>query len=120
MRLVISAPGLVPRSPRLSDVWDRGTVLVALEDERERMWLAATLRHHGYRILTARHAGQALLMTLRFLENIDVLVTEPMLSEMSGVELRERIRSHCPNLEAVLVARPLRSEAILTKIEGRM
>lgn len=120
MRLVVSAPGLIPPTPRLSAVADRGTVLVALEHGGERAWLAATLRHYGYRVLTARHAGHALLMTFRFLKGIDVLVTETMLSEMSGVELSERIRSHCPDLDAVFVSRPLRPDAVVSTIKARL
>lgn len=120
MRLVVSAPGLVPRTRVPSAVADRGTVLVALEHGGERAWLAATLRHHGYRVLTAQHAGHALLMTFRFLRSIDVLVTETMLSEMSGVELSERIRSHCPDLDAVFVSRPLRSDTVVSTINARL
>lgn len=119
MRLVVSAPGLVSPTPRPPDLVDRGTVLVALEHGGERAWLAATLRHHGFHVLTARHAGHALLMTFRFLKNIDVLVTETMFSEMTGVELSDRIRRQCPDLDAIFVSRPLRSDAVVSTIKAR-
>lgn len=119
MRLVVSAPGFATRSPRRRDGWSAQTVLVALEDGRERGWIAATLRHHGFNVLTARHAGHALLVMFRHVQGIDVLVADTQLSDMTGEELSERIRSYCPDLDAIVVSRPLRPGAILSRLHAR-
>lgn len=119
MRLVVSAPGLMVVSPRRAGaaVWE--TVLVALENERERDWLAATIRHNGFHVLCARHAGHALLVTFRAAKAIDVLVTDRQLSDMSGAELSARLQSHCGKLDSIFISRPLRPDAILFELHGR-
>lgn len=116
MRLVVSMPGFAPPERPRWVAWCGDTVLVALEDAREREWLGAMLRYRGYRVLSARHAGQALLMALRFLRSIDVLVTEHSLREMSGHQLSDLIRDRCPELEVVYATRPLAPTAVLDAV----
>lgn len=112
MRLVVSVPGLLPTS----SVASGETVLVALEDDRQRNWLAATLRHRGYRVVTARHAGHALLQTLRFVGPIDVVVTGAALGDMSGAELEARVCAHSA-ARFVRATEPFSTQALLREVQ---
>ncbi len=116
MRLVVSAPGLPEASERPRTAASR-TVLIALENDCEREWMAATVRHQGFNVLTAKHAGHALLVMFRNVQAIDVLVTHAELSDMTGAELSDKIRSHCPYLDAIFVPRPFRSDVVLSRLK---
>ena len=57
----------------------------------------------GYRVLTAAHAGHAVLACLGA-GRVDVLAAELSMDDVSGPALAERLRRHCPDMAAVFFA----------------
>jgi CheY-like chemotaxis protein len=91
----------------------RGTETVLLvEDEQGVRELAQEiLEENGYRVLEARHPGEALLIGERYSGPIDLLVTDFAMPQMDGLELAGRIRSLRPAVRVLYVsafADPLR------------
>ena len=73
------------------------TILVVDDEEQVLQVTARVLQRNGYRVLTARHPGEALVLSEKFHEPIDLLITDVMMPQMNGRELAERLvatRSH--------------------------
>jgi CheY-like chemotaxis protein len=79
------------------------TVLVVTGDSDLRDASARVLGRQGYRVLTAAHAGHAVLACLKA-GRIDFLAAELSMEDMSGPALTARLRRHCPELPAVYFA----------------
>lgn len=79
-------------------------VLVVTPDANLREASARALTREGYRVLTASHAGHAVLACL---ENgrVDMLAVELSMDDVSGPALAERLRRHCPDLRTVYFAK---------------
>ena len=75
-------------------------VLVTFEDANLRAVASRVLARAGYRVLTARHSGHALLACLTG-GRIDVLLSELQMEDGSGPGLAERLRRHNPDLRGV-------------------
>lgn len=78
-------------------------VLVVTGDRNLRDACARVLTAEGYRVLTAAHAGHAVLACLKA-GRVDLLAAELSMDDMSGPALAERLRRHCPDLPAVYFA----------------
>ena len=91
---VADAPALRP---------DAAVVLVVTGDRDLREAAARVLSLEGYRVLTAAHAGHAVLACLQA-GRVDLLATELSMDDVSGPALTERLRRHCPDLTAVYFA----------------
>ena len=79
-------------------------VLVVTPDDNLREVSSRVLTREGYRVLTAAHAGHALLACLQA-GRIDMLAVELSMDDVSGPALAERLRRHCPDLRAVYFAK---------------
>src|SRR5512134_2939092 len=67
VRVTIDVVGRAPKQP---------TVLVISEDPDWRAVLRRVLEQEGYRVLDARHAGHALIASMRHEGTIDLLLTD--------------------------------------------
>ena len=81
------------------------TVLVVTSDADLRAAASRALTGAGYRVLTAPHAGHALLACLSA-ERVDLLAADLSMDDMSGPALATRLRRLCPGLRAVYFAGP--------------
>jgi CheY-like chemotaxis protein len=77
------------------------TVLLVENEDAVRLFLREALQRNGYRVLEARHGGEALEVATRFLGPIDILVTDVVMPVMGGRELVDRLRER-PGAPAVL------------------
>jgi len=76
--------------PPAVDVRSRGETLLVVEDEPAVLQLVVRmLRRNGYSVIAAATAAQAL--TLAAEHDFDMLLTDVVMPEMSGLELAERI-----------------------------
>jgi CheY-like chemotaxis protein len=73
---------------------------VAVADPDLREVSTRVLEAAGYRVLTARHSGHALLACLTG-RRIDVLVSDFRTDDDSGPALAARLRRHSPDLRGV-------------------
>jgi CheY-like chemotaxis protein len=78
-------------------------VLLVTSDRDLREVAARVLGNEGYRVLTAAHAGHAVLQSLQ--THVDVAAIELSMEDMSGPALAERLRRQSPNLRAVYIAK---------------
>jgi CheY-like chemotaxis protein len=74
-------------------------VLVVTNDVNLRAAATRVLTDVGHGVMTAAHAGHAVLACLA--NRVDVLVAELAMDDVSGPALASRLRRFCPNLYAV-------------------
>lgn len=79
-------------------------MLIVSTDAHLRAVAARAVIEEGYRVITAPHAGHALLACLR--ERVDVLATELSMEDTSGPALAARLRRYYPDLRTVYFANP--------------
>ncbi len=97
---------LAPRPARASwhELHGRETVLVVEDEPTVRNVIERLLTRHGYRVLMARHGGEALAMWAAVADQVDVLITDVIMPEMGGRELVERLRRLRPELRVLFVS----------------
>ena len=95
-RVCIPVPAPIPARERQH----APAILVAVSDADLRAVATRVLNDAGYRVLTARHSGHALLASLTS-GRIDVLLTDLRMDEGCGRALAARLRRYHPDLRAV-------------------
>ncbi|HXE91027.1 MAG TPA: PAS domain S-box protein [Terriglobales bacterium] len=80
------------------------TVLLVEDEEGVRALVRRVLDRHGYRVLEARHGGEALALCARTEEPIDLLLTDVILEQMSGPELAARLSPLRPKLKVLYMS----------------
>jgi DNA-binding response OmpR family regulator len=79
-------------------------VLLVTEDRDLRESAARALTARGYRVLSAAHAGHAVLACMDA-GRVDVAAIELSMQDVSGPVLAERLRRRCPTLRSIYLAR---------------
>ncbi len=77
--------------------------MIVEDEDALRRILARTLELHGFKVLAAGGAGEALALLERG-DPIDALVTDIVLPVMGGVELAVRMRRFMPRLHVVFMS----------------
>jgi two-component system cell cycle sensor histidine kinase/response regulator CckA len=86
------------------DVMSHGETLLVVEDEEGvRELVRRVLTRHGYEVLEARHGRDALVEAERH-EKIDLLLTDVVMPEMSGVALAAALRRRRPDLRVLYMS----------------
>ena len=80
------------------------TVLLVEDEDGVRALMRQVLHKHGYNVLESRHGGEALLMCERHQAQIDLLLTDVVLEQMSGRELAERLLKVRPEMKVLYVS----------------
>jgi DNA-binding NtrC family response regulator len=94
-----------PQPPRTSAHPRPATVLLVEEDRTVRQLTALGLVRHGYRILQAGTAAEAVQLYSGDSDGIDLLITERILSgPTSGTELAARLRQEKPSLKVIFLS----------------
>ena len=106
----------------------RPTVVLVTGDANLRAVAARVLEDDGYNVIAGRHSGHALLACLTA-PRVDALATELSMDDTSGPALAQRMRRHCPDLQALYFAksgtpecdnvlvRPFTRDDLLTRLE---
>jgi two-component system cell cycle sensor histidine kinase/response regulator CckA len=79
------------------------TVLVVEDEEALRCLVVDLLTHLGYRLLAASSGKEALSLAQRS-GNIDLLVTDVEMPEMTGLELAAKVLESRPNLKVIFIS----------------
>jgi signal transduction histidine kinase len=80
------------------------TILIVEDEEQVGAVILAVLRRQGYRVLAAKHPGEALLLCERHPEAVDLLLTDVVMPHMSGPELAKRLGQTRPNMKVLCMS----------------
>jgi CheY-like chemotaxis protein len=90
------------------------TILLVDDNESVRSAIGALLQMHGYIVLQAGTGQEAMEVSQKYQEGIDLLITDMVMPRMSGSELAERLISQRPQLK-VLYMSGFTEEAMLRR-----
>jgi len=82
----------------------RETVLVAEDDDAVRSMVERVLGELGYRVLLARDGDEALAMAVTADANVDLLLTDVVMPNISGPDLAARLRTVRPGVKVLYVS----------------
>ena len=105
-----------PSAPRIADPPE--TLLVVDDDHRVRDLEAQILRLHGYTVLEAESAAEALRLA-RQTATIHLLITDFAMPDVDGLELSRRFRAVHPQTPVLMVSGSLPSLGDKTEDLGR-
>jgi PAS domain S-box-containing protein len=80
------------------------TILVVEDQDAVRKLVVHTLRTHGYRILEAAGGSEALLLTSRQQQSVQLLVTDVVMPGITGVDLAESLAIHWPEMKVLYMS----------------
>jgi two-component system cell cycle sensor histidine kinase/response regulator CckA len=80
------------------------TVLVVEDEESVRKLTSHVLRRHGYEVLEAANAGEALLACEQHPSPIPLVITDIVMPGMSGPDLAERLRTLHPQMKLLFTS----------------
>jgi two-component system cell cycle sensor histidine kinase/response regulator CckA len=80
------------------------TVLLVEDEEQVRTAVLNILQRQGYRVISAQHAGEALLLCERHPGAIDLLLTDVVMPNMSGPGLAKRLAATRPDMKVLCMS----------------
>lgn len=80
------------------------TILLVEDQDEVRRVAQAILRRHGYHVIEARNAGEALLSCERHPRTIHLLLTDVVMPQLSGRELAERLAAVRPAMKVLYMS----------------
>ncbi|HEX3345153.1 MAG TPA: ATP-binding protein, partial [Polyangiaceae bacterium] len=93
-----------PPPPNPGSLRGSETVLLVEDEDQVRDVAEGILRRHGYRVLVARNAGEALLHFEAHPDGVDLLLSDVVMPQMSGPVLAKRLVSVCPALKVLFMS----------------
>jgi signal transduction histidine kinase len=99
------------RSHKVDDFTGSQTVLM-IDDEDLLLTMGETvLSSYGYRVLTANNGQKALDLFYKCSKEIDLVITDLVMPQMSGREVMERLREHTPDVKIICASGFIRTGA---------
>jgi CheY-like chemotaxis protein len=89
-----------------------GTILLVEDDEQVRSLIRSLLSHDGYRVLEAATGGEGLEIAQRHAGQLDLLVSDMLLPELSGYDLAVKLRESTPNLKILFMTGYVEGEIV--------
>ena len=80
------------------------TILLVEDEDGVRTLTRQLLQKQGYAVLEARHGGEALLICERHTGPLHLMLTDVVLSQMSGRELAQRLSQIKPNIRVLFMS----------------
>lgn len=80
------------------------TILLAEDEEQVREMARRILELHGYRVLDAKNGNEALSMLENYDGHIDLLLTDAVMPQMSGIELATILSNLSPGIKVLYMS----------------
>jgi len=80
------------------------TVLLVEDDDQLRTVVLSTLRRQGYQVIVARNGGEAILLSEQHQGEIELLLTDVVMPQMSGPELAKRLCATQPQMKVLCMS----------------
>ncbi len=80
------------------------TILVAEDDVNVRELTVQILKEHGYQVLTASNAGEALSLIDQHRGKVHLLLTDVIMPDLSGRDLVKKLRKKCPDCKVLYMS----------------
>ena len=80
------------------------TILLVEDEDQVREVAHGILRRHGYRVLTARNAGEALLLCEQHVGPVHLLLSDVVMPQMSGPTLAKRLAPLRPEMRVLFMS----------------
>ena len=80
------------------------TILLAEDEPMVRSMLSVVLREQGYRVLPAADGAEAIRLFQENTDQVDLLVTDVVMPNLTGPELADRLRSDRPELSVLFTS----------------
>lgn len=115
-----SLPAAPPPQREATAPAGRETLLVVEDLSGMRSMLRHTLERRGYVVLTAENGVEALEVVGRHGDQIDLVLSDVVMPEMGGWELRDRLRAELPDVPVVFMSGYLdvASEELAVRLAG--
>ena len=81
-----------------------GTILIVEDDGAVRNAVRRLLERHGYDVLEAANGGDALVALAESPRPVDLVISDMVMPEMSGLQLRQQLRKLRPSLPVLLMS----------------
>ncbi len=95
----VSRPPVEPASMRGNEM-----ILLVEDEPQVRIVLRGILKRYGYQVLEAQNGGEALMLCERFSGEIQLLITDVVMPQMSGREVAERLTELRPRMKVLFVS----------------
>jgi len=80
------------------------TVMLVEDEDGVRHLAVRILEQHGYHVIAACHGGEALLLCERYEGKIDLLITDMVMPQLGGKELRQQLAPLQPDMEVLYIS----------------
>jgi len=80
------------------------TILLVEDEDQVRNLVREVLTARGYEVLVARHGPEALNISQRHADRLDMMLTDVMMPQMNGRELYDRIVTQRPGLKVLFMS----------------
>ncbi|HWL66025.1 MAG TPA: ATP-binding protein [Actinomycetota bacterium] len=103
----VSETAVIRVEPQIAEIEVRGNgeVILLVEDERSLRAIGQRiLTEHGFEVVEARNGREALFILEANGRNVDLLLSDIVMPEMSGVELFEQVQGRWPALPVALMS----------------
>ncbi len=100
----VDAPVLSSHRTRAGAPRGGETVLLVDDEDGVRLVAQATLKRHGYRVITARDGGEAWALFRSRVSEIDIVVTDVVMPGKGGRELAEDVTALRPGLPVLFLS----------------
>jgi two-component system cell cycle sensor histidine kinase/response regulator CckA len=89
---------------RDEDLRGTETVLVVDDEEEVRSLVSEMLRFYGYKVMEAPNAGNALMIFEKYQDTIDIVLTDVVMPQMSGLDFVEKILPDYPSTKVLFMS----------------